>query len=471
MLDKPLLDVDEKKGSVILSSYLLNDIAQYLINKYSIVYFNGTIWVKNKKIWKPSDIKLLKSWFKNDFKDLKPKQIEEVLANVKMLISYEDGVSLKDIKYKVFFTNGYFDIKNSKFVSIANKNMPFSPNIIPYDFKNWLEKKDTEEYKKAKTKIDTLVNIFSQQEEDHKKFWYEMVGGAFVPFVPFAKFFINHGDGDNGKSWEIKLKKSLLGEENCSSFSIKRLTTAQKSDGEMMNFYGKLWNHDPDAKKITVNDIGEIKQLTGGDEVTGRNLYSDQVKFNNYSAVEIYSNHIPSINEINKAVNRRMVIRGMYLEPLTLPEDKRLSMDEFEWVLESTEVKQIIAHQSLMAFSQAFKRGHYTSVKSIEKLTKAFKEESNDIYRWTIDDGIKDKIIQEEEFTFNEMFALFKTWYLANHSEETKKTQKGFTMIFKSTLKSEYGIELEQKQIRLDNKNVRVNKVLNLSNHRKHVVN
>lgn len=98
------------------------------------------------------------------------------------------------------------------------------------------------------------------------------------------------GPKDSGKSICLKILENLVGEKNSSSISPQQLLKSEflsELNNKKLNTCGEI------SSKVNFN-IELLKQLTGGDTITSRSLYSDPIKFTNTAAIILAGNSLPN---------------------------------------------------------------------------------------------------------------------------------------------------------------------------------
>lgn len=132
----------------------------------------------------------------------------------------------------------------------------------------------------------------------------EIYGWCLDISQPNDTAIIYHGGGRNGKSTEIHQLETLLGNENTSNIKLQDLSIPTLAS----QLYGKMLNTVADLPKKGLNDSGDFKSITGGDNITARNLYQNPFKFKPYSKLLFSCNQIPRTNDLTDAYFKRIRI-------------------------------------------------------------------------------------------------------------------------------------------------------------------
>jgi putative DNA primase/helicase len=121
-------------------------------------------------------------------------------------------------------------------------------------------------------------------------------------------FFFLHGDGSNGKSTFIETLSSLLGEY--SQRAPQSLVTASQNGREPTHEIARLIG----ARQVIGAETEDgsrwaesrLKDLTGGDTLTGRYLYQEAFDFKPVLKLWLYGNHKPQLRGTDTGIWRRV---------------------------------------------------------------------------------------------------------------------------------------------------------------------
>lgn len=123
--------------------------------------------------------------------------------------------------------------------------------------------------------------------------------------MPFQNFFVLVGKGANGKTVFLNIIKKMVGEENVSSLTLQ---TISEGEFELGYLYQKNVNMTGDLPKKAFQDVGHIKELTGGDTITAKQKFKDPFKFKNYAKLIAACNEVPETPDLTDGFSRRAVI-------------------------------------------------------------------------------------------------------------------------------------------------------------------
>ena len=214
-------------------------------------------------------------------------RLDDLVDNNNNLIAFDDGKC--------------FDISNKQF-----------RKILPTDYitktckRNSCDIINDEKIKEVK---DLLISIFDTDEM--VDYWLSVVGSSLFT-NKFESFYILTGRGGNGKGLLFELLKNCIGEyyyqtENTFLTSIKNggpnptlasckgvriLAASEPDDGS-------------DKCKLGVDFI---KSMTGGDSITCRPLYGQNMTYKPQFNVFLQCNDIPVLGKIDGGIQRRLKI-------------------------------------------------------------------------------------------------------------------------------------------------------------------
>ena len=127
----------------------------------------------------------------------------------------------------------------------------------------------------------------------------------------YEEFYVWTGRGGNGKGVITELVKRSLGDY---FHSIPHDCITKRSDKKdapnppMAKAKGKRFVQAQEPEADDKLQIGTIKELTGGDEITARQLYHDPVVYVPQFGLFLQCNTIPKLNKLDGGIKRRMVI-------------------------------------------------------------------------------------------------------------------------------------------------------------------
>lgn len=226
-------------------------------------------------------------------------------------------------------------------------------------------------------KIDTFLS--EVLPKDCIEFIWEVIGYTLYSGNPLQIALLLHGKGSNGKGTFIRLLKALLGEANCSSVTLKALTTNRFRAASL---YGKLANIAGDIDAGWIDDTAEFKAMTGGDVVDAEHKFGQPFQFTSW-AVPIYSaNELFRSKDTTEGFLRRWVV--IPFPNQFVGKAKRIESELDRELQEKGELEGMLAHatRSLVTLME---RGHFVVPQSVRDAKGAFIAKSDSVREWVAD--------------------------------------------------------------------------------------
>jgi putative DNA primase/helicase len=121
-------------------------------------------------------------------------------------------------------------------------------------------------------------------------------------------WFVAHGSGANGKSTLLNLFRRLLG-DYARNASIQAFTQKKYDGGpreDLVRLRGARFVTSTEAEENQKLAASLIKQVTGGDTVTARNLYQGSIEYIPEMKPWLATNHVPALDGADEANWRRV---------------------------------------------------------------------------------------------------------------------------------------------------------------------
>ncbi len=209
--------------------------------------------------------------------------------------------------WMVNFKNGMLDAKT---MELSEHNPEYySINQIPHNYYPVSNFESSTPYKF----IEGLI-----PDEADRRMFYQYAGYMFTKDSNLQKFLTLEGLGNTGKSTVIRLLTNAIGKENISNLKLQQLNE---------RFYptaliGKLCNLCADIPSTLMEQVDNIKMMTGEDDVFAEYKGVDGFFFRSYAKLFFSANKMPRTNEDESgAYYRRLLIiriehRGEYIPDL-----------------------------------------------------------------------------------------------------------------------------------------------------------
>lgn len=180
-------------------------------------------------------------------------------------------------QYLMCFNNGVIDFKSSIFRRGQPDDYLSMSTNIDYVVCNY----DNKQFREVSDNIDEFMNQLFPSEELRAYMW-EHLASCLIGTNDNQTFNIYTGSGANGKSKLVDLMSKLMGDYKgvvpLQLITQKRNTIGSTSS-EIVQLKGKRYAvmQEP-SKGDTINE-GIMKEITGGDPIQGRALWSDSITF------------------------------------------------------------------------------------------------------------------------------------------------------------------------------------------------
>lgn len=187
------------------------------------------------------------------------------------------------------------------------------------------------------------------------------------------KFFLCHGAGANGKSIFLNTLYKLMGEyAGTTPFETLDADTAE-SRQDLAKLYGTRFVSVIETDEDRRLAEARVKKVTGGDFVTGRELYANPFDYKPVFKLWVAMNHKPLIRGTDRGIWRRIALIP-FAQSFEGREDRKL-----EGKLE-TELPGIL--NWALAGLKAWHAQGLGSCSTIEKATGQYRQESDIIGQW-----------------------------------------------------------------------------------------
>jgi P4 family phage/plasmid primase-like protien len=204
--------------------------------------------------------------------------------------------------YLLCFTNGVFDFKTKEFRQGYPQDYVTKTTGIPYIKYNYEENKDVAD------QINTFMSQLFPQSGLCKYMW-DHLASSLIGIKKEHAFNIYRGSGSNGKSMLVDLMSHALGDYK-GSVPITLVTEKRNSIGgtssEVIQLKGVRYAVMQEPSVDAVINEGIMKELTGGDPIQARALYSDSEIFIPQFTLAVCTNALFEIKSNDDGTWRRM---------------------------------------------------------------------------------------------------------------------------------------------------------------------
>ena len=300
-------------------------------------------------------------------------------------------------------TNGTLNLKNGELRSHIREDL--ITKLVPIDYSpeatcpRWLQ----------------FLEQITDGDDDLTRFLQKSVGYSLTASIREQCFFILHGTGANGKSTFVNVVSALLGDY---AIHTRSETLLIGRGDQIANDIARL----DGARFVAAGEIelgrrlaeGLVKQMTGGDKLTGRFLYHEFFDFEPRFKLWLAVNHTPRVSGTDDAVWRRIRLVPF---SVTIPEGRQdRDLEEklkqelpgiLAWAVEGCELWQ----------TEGLK-----SPKAVAAATQAYRDDSDVIAAFIHE---KCQTGRTCEISKADLYNAFVKWCLESGDDATSKREFG----------------------------------------------
>lgn len=279
----------------------INDYKNTLFNNVSISIQNFIIEQRNLIIPSDEQYMVKNKMIKNNYNKVGDSHFKKGVIESLCGFYYKSDIEFNNKQNLIAFKNKVYDVETGKF-----------RNIEPDDYitictKYEAPKKSNEELRKKIN--DLLFSIFG--DESIVKYWLTTVGLSLFT-NKFESLYIHTGSGRNGKGVLGEFLSKILGDYyyQADSNLLTGETKSQTNPTLAKCQYSRLLvlSEPDDCGKDYKLKTSLVKQITGGDPITVRDLYKSNITYKPLFTVVLQCNKKPAIDKIDRAIEERLKV-------------------------------------------------------------------------------------------------------------------------------------------------------------------
>jgi P4 family phage/plasmid primase-like protien len=314
--------------------------------------------------------------------------------------------------YLLCFTNGVFDFKAKEFRQGYPQDYITKTTNVPYVNYNY------EDYKSTIDELMTFMEQLFPQPELCRYMW-DHLASCLIGIKKEHAFNIYRGSGSNGKSILTDLMSHCLGDYK-GTVPITLVTEKRGSIGgtssEVIQLKGVRYAVMQEPSKDAVINEGIMKELTGGDPIQARALYSDSEIFIPQFSLVVCTNALFEIKSNDDGTWRRMKLVDFLAKFVS---EGETHTDDTQYVFPKDKgLKEKLPQWATVFISMLVKRACETDgeVKDCSEVSSASNK-----YRQSQDciaGFISDKIVKDENghgCSKKVLNDVFKEWFQMNY--------------------------------------------------------
>jgi P4 family phage/plasmid primase-like protien len=331
--------------------------------------------------------------------------------------SFEEELDSND--NLLHFLNGVYDLDKNEFrEGYPEDNISLSTNI------NYLEQLDADDYGRMEQIEDFLNKIFPI--ENVRNYVMNLLASFLHGANRDQKFHIWTGRGGNGKSMLVDLYKKTLG-SYCGSMPATILTSvragAENASPVLAATRGKRFISLDEAEVGADIQVGFMRQLTGGDEITARKLNCAPITFRPRFKLVLTCNELPGIPSNEDATWRRIRVVEFISRfcdnpdpknPYEFHADKSLQSKMEEW-------REVFMNMLIGFFQNNYKINGIPEPAEVLRNTASYRSDS-DIYKQFVDEFMR--VDPNTSLGLDDIYPVFRDFLIKNNFDQKKHNRR-----------------------------------------------
>lgn len=273
------------------------------------------------------------------------KQMLAHIRTVQRVKGLKDMVEMAQSEHGMTVDTSLFDA-NPYLLGVQNGTLDLKTRILLPTTPDLLVSKRAKTLFTPNAKCPLFKGALKQWQPDVEiqEFIQRLLGVCLSGKPHIQQLIFFYGAGANGKSVLIELVSSILGEYSTpiqTEMLMRQQRSSQSASPDMLKLKGARIAFCNELSEGARIDEGRVKQLTGGDTLTGRALYKSDVTFQPSHNLIMIGNHHPSISDTSEGMWRRMllipfnhIIPENERDPLLLTKLQEESSGILNWMLE-----------------------------------------------------------------------------------------------------------------------------------------
>lgn len=367
-----------------------NIFANALIDDMKIVTMNGCMYVYENGCYKPYPLvaRSVEQRMIKMYPKIKTSQRTEVLNYIQI----QTCIKPEDVAVNEYIIN----LNNTRFDLRTNTLLPHDPAVI--EFARIPVNYDPNAYS---ADLDKALNKTFCGDREVIDLFEEMVGYMLIKNCRFRKGFLFYGGGSNGKSTILNLLKRFIGEVNCSTIEMEKLSDKFKT-AELEN---KLVNIGDDINRKDITDTGLLKKLFTGESVTVERKNGHPFTLKSYAKLIFSCNEIPRIADKS---------HGMYSRLMLIPFTATFSSsdEDFDPFIEdkitTDEAMSHLLNMALRGLKRLLANNDFTYPTVVKKALEAYKTDNSTVLTWIAEENLGTEYLMGD--TTDRLFSDFKDW-------------------------------------------------------------
>jgi putative DNA primase/helicase len=378
---------------------LIEVIAEEILKEHRIVTFIGRDqlkeWIiglfmfsKKKGIYLPVDAFIEKIINKKleEYAEFKlGVDKSRVVKNVKDEIVRRTMKLMPNEPMRIAFKNGTLEWTEKGITWYDLKER--SPNVYAFHYIDWnLKIQEIERFVGKEITVEDIEQLarricpksleaFKAWVDDKWVLLFEIIGYTLYPRYVFNKAVLLTGAGSNGKTTFLNLLLKILGKNNVSAVSLKRIVEVDKFAS--IELYHRLANISSELFQFRVTNTDLFKKLTGEDYVEGQKKFKDPIYFVNYAKLINATNELPIVKDQTYGFWRRWIV-------IEFPHQFEHDPTFFDRTFTNEEIVGVIT-VSLLAFARVMQQRKFDFEDTSADIKEKWERASDSVYAFVKD--------------------------------------------------------------------------------------
>ena len=318
---------------------------------------------------------------------------------------------LDENKYLIGFDNGVYDLKEGIFRA-----------GMPDDMISMTTGYDFEVFDLNHKHIKAIQKYFEEvfTNEQVRNYIYLFIASLFDGKVLQQQVFWT-GTGANGKSTTINLVRKALGEYS-DEMSVAMITQARRgandASPEIANKKGKRLAVMAESNSTDVINVGYMKELTGGDKIKGRALYSIAIEFFPQFTPVLLCNKLPKLSDMDGGTARRICVVSFDSEFVEEPKKKKQFLIDTDLIEKMEEWTKPFAWLILSVHYKRYRDSKYKIIipDDVKIATNKYKKNCDFYLEW-VDNRLAKCEDEGAQESIEYLYSIFRNYYKQNNDK------------------------------------------------------
>lgn len=350
-----------KLFSEVVHSHML-----YNISECRWMYYNGKYWTCDEGgVYSKRAMKEFSRALSNYVENLDPVAFKDMISFVSDLGKAARRTAILKDAYDEYVVKAEDFDNNPYLFNCENGTIDFlNGNFHPHTQNDMITKYSPVHYDTniSSKRLDSFMDEIFSGDTDLIEYVYRVLGYSLTGLTKEECFFILYGESTrNGKSTLISMFSHLLGGNGDTGYmrDIDIETLAQKKymngsapSPDVAKLKGARFIACGEPPEDFIMDEAKLKSMTGGDQITARLLYRNNISFIPSFKLFMATNHRPYIQDDSVLQSHR--IRVIPFERHFNAEEQNKNLKE---ALKDPEVQSALLNKCMYGFVQYIERG------------------------------------------------------------------------------------------------------------------